>query len=101
TDNIRGLELINSGLASAADCYVDEARVAEECVVIRREIEGIFDSIIMGGHGDVAQGVVTGFQKGFIDIPFSPSVHNRGEVMTTRDVEGAVRCLSGGNTQLD
>ena len=38
---------------------------------------------------------------GLIDIPFSPSVHNRGEVMTTRDVEGAVRFLSFGNLQLD
>lgn len=101
TDNITGIELINSGLATAADCYVDEARVAEECAVIRREVEAIFESIILCGHGDVAQGVVNGFQKGFIDIPFSPSVHNRGEVMTTRDVEGAVRFLSFGNLQLD
>lgn len=101
TDNITGIELINSGLATAADCYVDEACVAEECAVIRREVQAIFDSIIMSGHGDVAQGVVTGFEKGYIDIPFAPSVHNRGEVMTTRDVEGAVRFLSVGNLQLD
>ena len=101
TDNITGIELINSGLATAADCHVDEARVAEECAVIRREVEAIFESVIIAGHGDVAQGVMTGFQKGFIDIPFSPSVHNRGEVMTTRDVEGAVRFLSFGNLQLD
>ncbi|HYV13613.1 MAG TPA: methylaspartate mutase subunit E [Pyrinomonadaceae bacterium] len=101
TDNITGIELINSGLATAADCHVDEVRVAEECAVIRREVEAIFESVIIAGRGDVAQGVVTGFQKGFIDIPFSPSVHNRGEVMTTRDVEGAVRFLSFGNLQLD
>ena len=101
TDNITGIELINSGIATAADCHVDEARVAEECAVIRREVESIFESILLCGNGDVAQGVVTGFQKGFIDIPFSPSVHNRGEVMTTRDVEGAVRFLSAGNLQLD
>jgi methylaspartate mutase epsilon subunit len=101
TDNLTGIELINSGLATAADCYVDERRVAEECAVIRREVETIFESIIMSGHGDVARGVVSGFQKGFIDIPFSPSVHNRGEVMTMRDVEGAVRFLSFGNLQLD
>ena len=50
---------------------------------------------------DIAQGVVTGFAKGLIDIPFAPSVHNRGEVMTTRDVEGAVRFLSFGNLQFD
>lgn len=101
TDNITGIELINSGLATAADCYVDEARVEEECAVIRREVEAIFESVILCGHGDVAQGVVTGFAKGLIDIPFSPSVHNRGEVMTTRDIEGAVRFLSPGNLQLD
>jgi methylaspartate mutase epsilon subunit len=101
TDNIEGIELIRSGLATASDCYVDEARVAEECAVIRREVESIFESVIVSGNGDVAQGVVNGFAKGFIDIPFSPSVHNRGEVMTTRDVEGAVRFLSIGNLQLD
>src|ERR1044072_1533272 len=101
TDNIMGIELINSGIATAADCHVDEARVAEECAVIRREVESIFESIVVCGNGDIAQGVVTGFQKGLIDIPFSPSVHNRGEVMTTRDVEGAVRFLSTGNLQLD
>ena len=101
TDNITGIELIKSGIATAADCHVDEKRVAEECALIKREVESIFESIVVCGHGDIAQGVVTGFQKGFIDIPFAPSVHNRGEVMTTRDVEGAVRFLSAGNLQLD
>src|SRR6185295_1601672 len=101
TDNITGIELIKGGIATAADCYVDEARVAEESAVIRREVESIFESIVLGGNSDIAQGVVTGFQKGFIDIPFSPSVHNRGDVMTTRDLEGAVRFLSTGNLQLD
>ena len=69
--------------------------------MIRREVQSIFESILLCGNGDVAQGVVTGFKKGFIDIPFSPSVHNRGDVMTTRDVEGAVRFLSFGQLQLD
>ena len=101
TDNITGLELIKGGLASAADCYVDETRIAEECTVIRREVEAIFESIVLCGNGDIAQGVVTGFEQGLLDIPFSPSVHNRGDVMTTRDVEGAVRFLSTGNLTLD
>ena len=101
TDNIIGIELIKTGLAGAADCYVDEARVAEECAAIRREVEAIFESIVSGGNGDIAQGVVTGFEQGLMDVPFSPSIHNRGEVMTTRDVEGAVRFLSTGNLRLD
>ena len=101
TDNINAIGLIQRGLAGASDCYVDETRVAEECAVIRREVEAIFESIVFCGNGDIAQGVVTGFEKGLIDIPFSPSVHNRGEVMTTRDVEGAVRFLCTGNLKLD
>ena len=101
TDNLTGIELIHSGIAAAAECSIDEVRIAEECAVIRREVETILESIILCGHGDVAQGVVTGFAKGLIDIPFSPSVHNRGEVMTTRDTEGAVRFLSFGNLQFD
>ena len=101
TDNITGIELIQSGLAGASDCYVDEDRVAEECAVIQREVEAIFESIVLCGNGDIAQGVVTGFEKGLLDIPFSPSVHNRGEAMTTRDAEGAVRFLSTGNLRLD
>lgn len=80
---------------------MDESRVAEECAIIRREVESILDSVIYCGDGDIAQGVVTSFQKGFIDIPFSPSVYNRGEVITARDVEGAVRYLSIGKLQFD
>ena len=101
TDNLTGIELIHGGIAAAAECQIDEARIAEECAVIRREVESILESVILSGHGDVAQGVVTGFAKGLIDIPFSPSVHNRGEVMTMRDVEGAVRFLSFGNLKFD
>jgi methylaspartate mutase epsilon subunit len=101
TDKITGLELVKGGLAEASDSHVDEARVAEECAVIRREVEAIFESIVRCGNGDIAQGVVTGFEKGLMDIPFSPSMHNRGEVMTMRDVEGAVRFLSTGNLRLD
>ena len=101
TDNINAIGLIQRGLGEASDCVVDETRVAEESAVIRGEVEAIFESIIFCGNGDIAQGVVTGFEKGLIDIPFSPSVHNRGEVMTTRDVEGAVRFLCTGNLKLD
>src|SRR6185369_9367484 len=100
-DNLSGIELIQRGLAGATDCAVDEVRVAEECAHIRREVEAIFDSIVWCGNGDIAQGVVTGFEKGLLDIPFSPSVHNRGEVVTMRDVDGAVRFLFPGNLKLD
>ena len=99
-DNVCGIDLIRRGIASAPGSPVDEARVAEECDLIRREVESIFESVVFCGGGDIARGVVAGFEKGYLDIPFSPSIHNRGEVMTARDVEGAVRLLSPGNLQL-
>lgn len=100
-DNLRGINLINAAVADSARHQVDETRVAEECAIIRREVDSILESVIYCGNGDIAQGVVTGFKKGFLDIPFSPSVYNRGEVITARDVEGAVRFLSTGQLQFD
>jgi methylaspartate mutase epsilon subunit len=99
-DNLSGIDLIRRGITSAGEGRVDEARVEEECDLIRREAECIFDSVVFCGKGDIARGVVAGFERGFLDVPFSPSVHNRGEVVTARDVEGAVRFLSPGNLQL-
>ncbi|MDX6694358.1 MAG: methylaspartate mutase sigma subunit [Blastocatellia bacterium] len=99
-DNIYGMDLVHRGIAEAKGSPLIEARLAEECERIRQEVEAIIESVIFCGHGDIAQGVVTGFEKGLLDIPFSPSIYNRGEVMTARDTEGAVRFLSLGQLQL-
>jgi methylaspartate mutase epsilon subunit len=40
--------------------------------------------------------VVKAFALGYLDVPFSPSVYNRGEVLTARDINGAVRYLNTG-----
>lgn len=100
-DNLHGLSLVMRGLSCASEEHVDERRVTEECAIIRRETQAILDSIILCGRGAIAEGVIKGFREGFLDIPFSPSIYNRGEVMTARDVEGAVRFLSIGNLQFD
>jgi methylaspartate mutase epsilon subunit len=98
-DNLRGISLAMSG-AAAAPGPIDEGQVAEECAIIRREVEAIFESLLLCGRGSVSEGIVEGFRRGFLDIPFSPSIHNRGAVMTARDRDGAVRFLSFGNLQL-
>ena len=54
----------------------------------------------MCGRGSISEGIVDGFRRGFLDIPFSPSIYNRGAVMTARDRDGAVRFLSFGNLQV-
>jgi methylaspartate mutase epsilon subunit len=98
-DNLDGIGIVLRGLAAGGDEPVNEELVARECAIIRAEVEAILDSVIYGGKGDLAQGVVAAFAQGFLDIPFSPSIHNRGEVMTARDREGAVRFLSIGRMQ--
>jgi methylaspartate mutase epsilon subunit len=98
-DNLRGISLAMSG-AAAAHTPIDETRVAEECSLIRREVEAILESLLLCGRGSVSEGIVEGFRRGFLDIPFSPSIYNRGAVMTARDRDGAVRFLSPGNLQL-
>jgi methylaspartate mutase epsilon subunit len=100
-DNLEGLDLARRGVAAAATTALDAARVEEECALIRREAEAIFEQVVHAGGGCIAQGVVEGFRSGCLDIPFSPNAYNRGEVMTGRDVEGAVRYLSFGNLPFD
>jgi methylaspartate mutase epsilon subunit len=98
-DNLRGISLAMSG-ATAAQIPIDEKRLSEECSLIRQEVEAIFESVLMCGRGSVSEGIVESFRRGFLDIPFSPSIYNRGAVMTARDRDGAVRFLSFGNLQV-
>jgi methylaspartate mutase epsilon subunit len=100
-DNLLGISLARRGIAESSRYQIDETRVADECRVIRREVEAIIDSVILCGAGSIADGIVKAFEKGYLDIPFAPSIYNRAEVMTARDVEGAVRFASIGNLQFD
>jgi methylaspartate mutase epsilon subunit len=100
-DNLEGLQINFAGVSAAKDETVDEARVAAECEIIRREVQAIFDGVVMAAHGNVANGIVKAFEQGLLDIPFSPSVHNRGDVLTARDTTGAVRFLRCGRLPFD
>jgi methylaspartate mutase epsilon subunit len=100
-DNLQGVSLVMRGVRDAAGVAVDEGRVAEESALIRREVEAMLDAVLACGRGSLAQSVATGFARGLIDIPFAPSLYNRGEALTARDVEGAVRFLSTGRLPFD
>lgn len=100
-DNLHALTLARRGLEAAKHLAVDMELVEQESYFIRREVQAIFDSVVMCGGGSIAHGIVKAFEKGWIDIPFAPSIHSLGRVVTARDVDGAVRFLSPGNLQLD
>ncbi|NIB43093.1 methylaspartate mutase subunit E [Pseudomaricurvus alkylphenolicus] len=100
-DNIEGLQLNFIGIREAQNHLVDEKAVAMECEQIEREVWSIIEGVIQAGHGNIASGIVKAFLNGTLDIPFAPSIHNRGEVMTARDCDGAVRFLRTGNLPFD
>jgi methylaspartate mutase epsilon subunit len=101
SDNLRGLELSQLGASLAGRYTVAEEAVETEANILRREVLAIWESLLEAGRGDFEAGLVRGFELGLVDIPFAPSIHNRGEVVTARDAEGAVRFLHMGNLRFD
>jgi methylaspartate mutase epsilon subunit len=100
-DNVEALQLVRAGTLAAQSIVIDEPAVARECEIIRREVWAMLDSVMAAGSGILTRGIVNAFRLGYVDIPFAPSIHNRGAVLTARDVDGAVRFLSVGNLQFD
>jgi methylaspartate mutase epsilon subunit len=74
-----------------------DGEVRGEMGMIKREAMAIVDKALELGDGDVAVGVVRGFEAGTIDIPWAPNIHTRGDVIPVRDGKGAVRYLRTGN----
>lgn len=100
-DNLLAISLGQGGLKAASTITIDEKLVAQECYWIRREVQAIFEGIIQCDIHNFAHSVVMGIQKGLLDIPFAPSLYNKGNVITARDITGAVRFVSIGNLPFD
>ena len=100
-DNLKGVSLAMSGINYAAANSVDDNAIENECDLIRREVDAIFNSILFCGGGKLTTGLVKAFKKGWLDIPFSPNIENCGKVVTARDTDGAVRFVQTGDLQLD
>ncbi|MPQ31301.1 methylaspartate mutase subunit E [Clostridium estertheticum] len=68
-----------------------------EMEIIKAETKCMLDKVYEVGKGDLAIGVVKGFEMGIIDIPFAPSKYNAGKMMPARDNDGSIRYLNFGN----
>lgn len=73
----------------------------EEMYIIRKEANAILNKLFELGDGDLAVGVVRGFESGVLDVPFAPSLMNQGLVMPMRDAHGAIRFYNFGNMPFD
>lgn len=98
-DNLEGINLVFDAVRKASRESINEDAIEAECTIIRNEVDAIIESVIQCGNGNIIRGIVRGFELGFIDIPFSPSIYNAGQVITARDCDGAVRFISTGNLQ--
>jgi len=93
-DNARGLQLTRQGLLMAKDELINQVSVDREMQLLEREVRAIMTSIEKLGQGSVARGAIKAFEKGILDIPFSPSVYNKNSLITAKDCDGAVRFVN-------
>lgn len=93
--NLLGLMAAKEGIET--DAQENEERVEYEMRLIKREVKAILKKVLDCPIDDFAKNIVIAFDQGYLDIPFSPSRYNRGEVITVRDENGAVRFADVGN----
>jgi len=93
-DNAAALRLTQAGVAWAKDMKPDWQMVQSEMAILERQVCSIMREIEEFGQGSLARGAIIAFQKGYLDIPFSPSVHNRNNLLTARDCGGAIRFIN-------
>lgn len=96
--NLAGIRQTELGIEDARSGRdrADESAIAAEFELIESETRAILDTTLSLGSGSIASGIVEAFERGVIDVPFSPSIYNRGEAWTARDSDGAIRFLRFG-----
>lgn len=92
--NIQGLEATRQITNMLKDQHLPDSReLSIEIEIIKQEVRAVLDSVFDLGQGNVAEGAVRAFQAGVIDVPFSPSIYNKGKMLSIRDNAGAIRVL--------
>lgn len=71
--------------------------IMDEMNLIEKEVRCLIEAVYEIGEGDLAVGAVRAFEAGILDVPFAPSIQNKGKMLPARDNTGAVRYLNFGN----
>ena len=96
--NALGLRATKQILNMVKDQKLTEIELIEkEIDIIKEETESILEAVLNLGEGDIAIGLVRGFEAGVIDIPFAPSRFTKGKIIPVRDNNGSIRLLNIGN----
>ena len=95
--NAEGMRCTKQVVSMMQDQVFRDARLEQECEIIRQETRCIVDKCFELGMGDIAVGVCRGVEAGVLDVPFAPCRANAGLMLPCRDNDGAVRILNTGN----
>jgi methylaspartate mutase epsilon subunit len=93
-DNAEGMALTYKGLLMARDERINHSIVEQELALLGREVSAIMQLVEDLGRGSIARGAMSAFQEGILDIPFSPSIYNKNQLIAAKDCDGAVRFVN-------
>ncbi len=95
--NLEGLKATRQIIRLAGGQRFPECEaLSREVEMIKQEVNDVMAVVLTLSEGVLAQGVVRAFEAGVLDIPFAPSVYNKGKLLPVRDNNGAVRILDKG-----
>lgn len=96
SENATGVAIARQAVMAAGLYKPDPASVAAEKQILELEVTQLMSAIEELGNNSIARGAIKAIDHGYLDIPFSPNIHNRNEVVTLRDCSGAVRFADSG-----
>lgn len=80
--------------------FCDEKMLFFEEELLTREVDQILNGVFRLVEGNLDDCIVTAFSSGILDVPFSPSLQAKGNILPVRDSMGAIRILEFGNLPL-
>jgi methylaspartate mutase epsilon subunit len=96
-DNAKALGICRQGIKMASFYTINPERLKLEKIMLRMEVKQIMRAIIDLGNGQIPLGVMKAIEQGILDIPWSPNIYNKNQVVAIRDVSGAIRFSDFGN----
>ena len=90
-DNAEALAICRRALSESTQTKLKSGAVEIEERILRMEVQQIMDVIIELGNGSIPLGAIKAVEEGILDVPWSPSIYNRNEAISIRDIDGAVR----------
>jgi methylaspartate mutase epsilon subunit len=95
--NLQGLKATKQMVNMLSDQVMYQSDLLiHEIGMIKKEVKHLLNKVIEIGDGNLKDGVIRAFEAGILDVPFAPSIYNKGKLIPVRDNDGAVRILDPG-----